>query len=274
MTAANKTRPAGLRKAGGILDQIVDAKAVRLAEEKLRVPLSQLGRRSDQFASPAFADAVAVPSRVNIIAEIKRRSPSRGLIRQNFEPVQIAKAYAAGGAAAISVLTEQDFFDGSLDHLRSVRDAVSLPLLRKDFIFDAYQIYEAAAAGASAVLLIAAVLEDELMRELLSCCEDTGLDALVELHSAEELERVAKMPARILGINSRDLRTFGVSLSTSLSLARLVPPGAILVAESGIHSADDICRLREAGFHAFLIGEHLMNSPDVGSALTALIAGT
>ena len=208
-----------------------------------------------------------------MIAEIKRRSPSKGVIRQVFDPAAVAESYARGGAAAISVLTEEDFFDGSLDHLRAARQvAMHLPILRKDFVFDEYQLYEAAAAGADAVLLIAAILDDELLEKMIRVASEIGLDQLVEVHDAEEMRRAAAAGAGIIGVNNRDLRTFEVTLETSEKLAPLAPDGVVLVSESGIENAADIGRLRHAGFQAFLIGEHLMRARDPGLALNDLIS--
>ncbi len=209
---------------------------------------------------------------VNVIAEIKRRSPSKGVIRENFDPVNIARNYTAGGAAAISCLTEEDFFDGSLDYLRAVRNVSPLPILRKDFIFDEYQVYEAVHAKADAILLIAAMLDGEQFNDLLQLAYGLGLDALVEIHDREEMEKVMRYDVRLLGINNRNLRTFETRLETSLELAAELPKSITLVSESGIRTREDIDRLRAAGFHAFLIGEELMRAEDEGAALKALVS--
>jgi indole-3-glycerol phosphate synthase len=258
--------PEGIISAGGVLDRIVEAKARRLAEIK------QSRTVEPRPVARSFAEALVRSDRVNVIAEIKRRSPSKGIIRERFDPAVIAAAYEEAGAAAISVLTEEDFFGGSLDHLRVARERVNRPLLRKDFIFDEYQVYEAAAAGADAILLIAAILDDRLLSRLLNVAAELGVDALVEVHTERELERAARAGSRIIGVNNRDLTSFEVDIETSLRLVRLAPPDAILVSESGITSAVDIRRLRDAGFTAFLIGEYFMRAVDPGAELARLIA--
>ena len=254
-----------------ILEQIVARRRERLEEAKRKFPLDQLLAElptvigGARFASALRGDAV------NIIAEIKRRSPSKGVIRENFDPVNIALNYTANGAAAISCLTEEDFFDGSIDHLRRVREVAPLPLLRKDFIFDEYQIYEAAHAGADAVLLIAAMLDGPRLNDLLKVAYSLGLDALVEIHDREEMEMALCYDVRLLGINNRNLRTFVTMLDTSLRLAAELPKEITLVSESGIRTREDIERLRAAGFHAFLIGEELMRAEDEGKVLRELL---
>jgi indole-3-glycerol phosphate synthase len=255
-----------------ILKRIVDRKRERLEAAQRLVPLATL--QSPPEISPVarrFERALQQPG-VNIIAEIKRRSPSKGVIREDFDPASIARIYTSHGARAISCLTEEDFFDGSLDYLRQVRQVSPLPLLRKDFIFDRYQLFEAWHAGADAILLIAAMLDpvqfDDLLRESYSL----GLDVLVEVHDQAELETVLKYDTRILGVNNRDLRTFVTTLQTSLDLAGLLTgtPNITLVSESGIRSRADIELLRQAGYRAFLIGEELMRSSDMAAALEAL----
>jgi len=254
-----------------ILEQIVERKRVRLEEAKRRFPQEQLLAElptvvgGGRFVSALRRDAV------NIIAEIKRRSPSKGVIRENFDPVNIAQNYTANGAAAVSCLTEEDFFDGSLDHLRRAREITPLPLLRKDFIFDEYQIYEAAHASADAVLLIAAMLDGPRLNDLLKAAYSLGLDALVEIHDREEMEKALCYDVRLLGINNRNLRTFETTLQTSFHLASELPGEITLVSESGIRTREDIERLRAAGFHAVLIGEELMRAEDEGKALRELL---
>jgi indole-3-glycerol phosphate synthase len=212
-------------------------------------------------------------SNEGVIAEFKRRSPSKGQI-SNGDPVSIAKAYESAGAAAVSVLTEEDYFGGSLDDLRAVRAAISLPILRKDFIFDEYQVYESAAAGTDALLLIVAALDDEALKRLHAIAEDElGLDALVEVHTDDEMRRAGACGAKLIGVNNRDLRTFQVSLETSIQLAPNAPGGTVLISESGIASQDDIRRLREAGYSGFLIGETLMRAGDPGLVLRSLTEG-
>ena len=264
----------GLLSAGGVLDRIVAAKAVRLDNAKNRRPVEALEKEALAITrSPRhrLAAALRPQDRVNVIAEIKQRSPSKGVIREDFEPVRIAERYVAGGAAALSVLCEEDFFGGSLAHLEAIRRKVDLPLLRKDFIFDPYQLYESRVVGADAILLIVAMLEDDLLAGLIGLASELGLEALVEVHSADEMSRAVRAGASIIGVNNRDLTTFAVDLDTSLRLASLAPEGALLVSESGINSGLDIRRLRSAGFRGFLVGERLMRAEDPGEALKRLM---
>jgi indole-3-glycerol phosphate synthase len=274
-TTIQTNRHSGVRAAGGILDRIVEAKAVRLEAAKRRKNIDQLDdelvERAGTRIRHSLTDALARTDRANIIAEIKQRSPSTGIIRDDFDPVRIADSYAGAGAAALAVLAEEDFFGGSLDHLGAIRNRVALPLLRKDFIFDEYQLYESVLAGADAVLLIVAILEDELLGRLIDMAGKLGLDALVEVHSGDEMKRAIRAGAAMIGVNNRDLTTFAVDLETSTDLAGLAPQGALLVSESGIHTGADIRRLKSAGFNAFLVGEHLMRSADPGAALAQLI---
>ena len=207
-----------------------------------------------------------------IIAEAKKASPSRGVLAPDFDAARIASAYQRGGASAISVLTDQSFFQGSLADLEAARAAVSLPVLRKDFTIAAEHILQAAAHGADAILLIAAILSEREMRDFREAAARFGMAALVEVHNRPELDAAAASGAQIIGVNNRDLTTFEVALDTSLRLAGHMPPGALLVSESGIHNAADISRLRAAGYHAFLVGEHLMKSGDPAAALSKLVA--
>jgi indole-3-glycerol phosphate synthase len=244
---------------------ISDAKAVdelrRLAHE-----------RREGARAHALSAAIGDGLRVNVIAEIKRASPSKGTIRAEVEPHLIAQRYEAGGAAAISVLTEEDRFRGSLDDLRAVRRAVGLPLLRKDFIFDEFQLYESAAAGADALLLIVAALDDERLARLIHLTEEVlRMDALVEVHTRGELERARDAGATLIGVNNRDLRSFEVSLETSVELAEHAPPGLSLISESGLRTGEDLRRLRALGYKAFLIGETLMRAAQPDTALRELI---
>lgn len=255
-----------------ILEKIVTRKRERLEEAQRRVPLQELKASIPTVGGQGIFAPALRRKGVNIIAEIKRRSPSKGVIRENFDPVSIARNYTAGGAAAISCLTEEDFFDGSLEYLRAVRDASPLPILRKDFIFDEYQIYEAVYAKADAILLIAAMLEAEQFNDLLELAHGLGIDALVEIHDREELDKVMRYDVRLLGINNRNLRTFETRLETSLELTKDLPKSLTLVSESGIRTREDIDRLRSAGFHAFLIGEELMRAEDERAALKALVS--
>ena len=209
---------------------------------------------------------------MKIIAEFKRRSPSRGEIRKNADLSAVARSYETGGATAVSVLTEQDYFGGALQDLQCVRDTISLPVLRKDFIFDEYQVYESAAAGADALLLIVAALNDDQLRRLRAIAEDDlGMDALVEVHDETEMQRAASAGGTLIGVNNRDLATFNVSLETSERLAPKAPPGAILISESGLNSANDLQRLAKIGYTGFLIGETLMRSERPELALRAFM---
>jgi indole-3-glycerol phosphate synthase len=211
-------------------------------------------------------------NQVNIIAEFKRASPSKGVINDKIEVAEIAKQYEKGGACAISVLTEEDRFKGSLEDLRAVREAVNLPILRKDFIFDEFQIYEAAEAGADVILLIAAMLDDEVLINLHRLAEqELGLDALVEVHTLEELERAKKIGARLIGVNNRDLHSFEVSLDVSRELIKHAPEDALMIAESGLQTREDLQELRQLGFDGFLIGETLMKSGNTEAKLKELI---
>jgi indole-3-glycerol phosphate synthase len=238
-----------------VLSEIIARKRERVREAKSRA-------RPHAFRSALEADGI------NVIAEFKRRSPSKGMIRPDANLVDVARAYQAGGAVAMSVLTEEDYFAGSLDDLRQVKAAVELPVLRKDFIFEEYQIYESAAAGADAILLIVAALDDELLLRLRGLAEDAlQMDALVEVHTSEEMKRAAGCGATLIGVNNRDLRTFEVSLDTSLSLAREAPAEALLISESGLNNSADLQRLYDAGYRGFLIGETLMRAEDPEQAL-------
>lgn len=207
-----------------------------------------------------------------IISEIKKASPSRGVLVENFKPAELARQYETGGAAALSVLTDREFFQGSLDDLRTARAACTLPVIRKDFTLADYHVLEAAAVGADAILLIVAILDDAELRSLRELAGEFGMAALVEAHNAQELERAVRSDARLIGINNRDLNTFRVSLDTSVSLADSIPDGVIKVSESGIFNADDIHRLMDAGYDAFLVGEHLVKSGDATQALRELVA--
>ncbi len=258
-----------------ILSKIMRRKGERLAEAKAARSLEEVRRAAfDVRASSrrhALGDALGDAGRVNVIAEFKRASPSKGEIRGGAPVAEVVGAYERGGAAALSVLTEEDFFRGSLQDLQEAKASARLPVLRKDFIFDEYQVYESAAAGADALLLIVAALDDAALGALLRLTvEELGMDALVEVHTAEELARAAHVGARIVGVNNRDLRTFEVSLETSVRLAALAPAGTLLVSESGLRGAGDVDRLRACGFRAFLVGETLMRAEDPESALRYL----
>jgi indole-3-glycerol phosphate synthase len=246
------------------LSEIVDRKRQRVEEAKRAVPLKALEPRSH---SHRFRDAL-LRDGINIIAEFKRRSPSRGSIRADADLKQIVRSYEAGGATAISVLTEEDYFSGSLDDLRTVKQCVDLPVLRKDFVVDGYQVYESAAAGADAVLLIVAALDDDALLRLRRLAEDElGMDALVEVHDRDEMRRAISCGAKLIGVNNRNLHTFDVSLETSLSLVSGAPNDAVLISESGLNNSTDLSRLHAAGYRGFLIGESLMRSENPEAAL-------
>ena len=255
-----------------VLDEIVAKTRERVAERRRARPIEDVIAESAPARRP-FAEALQRPG-VNVIAEFKRRSPSRGLLRSDLTVEATARAYEAAGGVALSVLTEQDYFGGSLDDLRAARTATrTLPALRKDFVVDAYQVWEARAAGADAVLLIAAALDDGALRALLAEAHAARVEALVEVHDQEELDRALAAEARLVGVNNRDLKTLAVRLETGLSLAAEIPDEVVAVAESGIRQGEDVRRLRDAGYDAFLVGEHLMGAPDPGAALRELIAG-
>ncbi|MQA30156.1 MAG: indole-3-glycerol phosphate synthase TrpC [Luteitalea sp.] len=274
MTKPAASAPAEPETARGDLLETIVAAARRIVRVRAeREPLAELARRADrQRPRPgAFRQAVGRAGRVNIIAECKRRSPSRGVLRADYNPVSLAAGYAAAGAAAISVLTEPTFFDGALEHLAAVRGAVDTPLLRKDFIVSEYQLLEARAAGADAILLIVAALSPGELGSLLRRAEGLGLDALIEVHSARELAIALDAGAAVVGVNNRNLRTLAVDVHASEELIASMPPQVIAVSESGLMSAGDLRRLAALGYRAFLIGERFMTDPDPGAALGALI---
>jgi indole-3-glycerol phosphate synthase len=255
-----------------VLGKIVAATRENLHKRKREFPIERvLATAPTPGARRPFGHALRQGDRVNVIAEFKRRSPSRGVIREDLHPVAVAQAYEIAGAAALSVLTDREFFGGELQDLQEARAATLLPTLRKDFIVDAYQVREAWIAGADALLLIAAVLDDGELRELHALATEHGLEALVEVHDGAELQRALRAGATLIGVNSRDLRTMEVRLETALELAPLLPDEVVAVAESGIKSGRDLRLLQDAGYDAFLIGEQLMQSKDPGRALEELM---
>ena len=261
-----------------ILEDIVSHKKYELAEFKSTQPLDKLKDTLRELPPTRdFKKALVKPSStedskpINIIAEIKKASPSKGIIRDNFNPAEIARAYEGSGAVAISVLTDKHFFQGDLEYLKQIKEVTSIPLLDKDFIIDPYQIYQARIYGADAVLLIAAILSDEELKDYLTLSYQLDLSALVEVHTLEELKRVLPVEAQIIGINNRDLRNFTVNPNTSLQLVKYIPDDKIVVSESGIDSKDIILTLQEEGIDAFLIGEAFMREKDVGKKLKELI---
>jgi indole-3-glycerol phosphate synthase len=246
--------------------RIVETRRAATSLAALERRAADVRPRGDQFEA-----VLSMAGRVNVIAECKRRSPSRGVLCEHYEPAAIARRYEAGGAAAISVLTEPTFFDGGLAHLEAVRNAVALPLLRKDFVVDDYQLVETRASGGDAVLLIVAALEQGELVRLQRCARALGLAALVEVHDDDELSRALESGARLVGVNNRNLRTLAVDVEASYRLAARIPAGVVAVSESGLQSRRDLERLAAAGYRAFLIGERFMTDPDPARAITELI---
>lgn len=255
-----------------ILDEIIEYKKKELAETKRNVPFSEIkARASDREPARGLEKALSGGNGIKLIAEVKKASPSKGIIREDFEPVEIAKTYARSGAACLSVLTERKYFQGKLEYLTDIRKAVDLPPLRKDFIIDAYQIFEARSAGADAILLIVACLERRQIEDFIQIAKEAGLDVLVESHTYKELDRALLAGASLVGINNRDLGTFSVSLQTTVDLLKDIPDDRIVVSESGIKSRDDVIRLQQAGVDAILVGESLMREKDVGKKVKELL---
>ena len=259
-----------------ILQRIVAVKRDEVAQARRRCGLAELQAQA-AAASPARGFAAALRARVEaghpaVIAEVKKASPSKGVLREHFVPADIARSYESGGAACLSVLTDERFFQGCAAYLQQARESCSLPVLRKDFLIDPYQVVEARAMGADCVLLIAACLDDGLMSELEACATEQGLDVLVEVHDGDELERALRLKTPLIGVNNRNLRTFEVSLDTTIGLLPRVPGDRLLVTESGILARADVQRMRLAGVHAFLVGEAFMRAPDPGQALRDLFA--
>jgi indole-3-glycerol phosphate synthase len=263
--------------AGTVLDRILEARRAEVDHRKRVLPEAAL--KYGAKAAEPLRDFSAALCRdgLNVLAELKPASPSRGVIRDPFEPVELAQGLESAGACALSVLTEGEFFLGSLKNLRDARKAIKLPVLRKDFIFDTWQVWETRANDADSFLLIVATLSDGLLRDLLTLAREIGMEPLVEVHTGEELDRALGAGARILGINNRDLKTLTVDVKTSYELIGRIPDDCIAVSESGLRTHDDLVKLRAAGFDAFLIGTHLMVAPDPAAALSALLispAGT
>ncbi len=256
-----------------ILETIVRKKREKLGIAKSRVPLRDIkGRIPDAEKTRDFKSAVSRgKGHIRLIAEIKKASPSKGLIRENFSALDIARIYEDKTVDAISVLTEEDFFSGDLNYLTGIRKAVTRPLLRKDFIFDEYQIYESRAFGADAVLLIAALLDKNQAEEYLHLCKEIGLSVLFEVHSQEELEKALRLDVGIIGINNRDLKTLSVDISTTLVLRKEIPAGKIVVSESGIKTREDVVKLEQKGIDAILVGTTFMQSTDIGKKVDELM---
>ena len=260
-----------------ILKKNVARKREEILARSARLPLERLVSGVEQGTEPArgFADAIAAKSAAGdagVIAEIKKASPSKGVLREDFRPAEIARSYAANGAACLSVLTDVDFFQGSDQYLREARAACSLPVIRKDFIIDPYQVYEARAMNADCILLIAACLDDRTMGDLNDLAHQLGMDVLIEVHDGGELDRTLPLGNRLVGINNRDLRTFEVSLDTTLGMLERIPGDRIVVTESGILAPADVTLMRREGVNAFLVGEALMRAPDPGARLAELFS--
>lgn len=256
-----------------VLDKILENKREDVARLKPYITLERLKEKIETLKTPRdFARAITLEGRTNIIAEIKKASPSKGVLRENFMPYEMAREYQIGGAAALSVVTEEKYFKGRLDYLVSIKIYTNIPALRKDFIFDDYQVYESRAAGADAILLIAAILEKQQLADLLARSTELGMATLVEVHNEAEMETVLDIGAlaRIIGINNRDLKTFQTDLQTTVRLAPYVPPDRILVSESGISTAEDIAMLRSNGVNAFLVGEGLIKERELAKKLREL----
>lgn len=257
-----------------ILKKILARKMEEIDARNRAVSLQELSRRVAEADAPrGFLSALrarVAAGRAAVIAEIKKASPSRGVLREDFEPAQIAASYERGGATCLSVLTDIDFFQGADAYLQQARAACSLPVLRKDFIIDPYQVYEARVIGADCILLIVAALGDAMLSELLQLAEHLQMDCLVEVHDATELERALQTPAPLIGINNRDLRSFETSLDVTLDMLGQIPDDRLVVTESGIHTADDVSLMRGRGVHTFLVGEAFMKAPDPGARLAEL----
>ena len=259
-----------------ILDQILQTKRTEIAADQLRQPLSELKKMvANLDRTRGFAEHLRQSSAAGtaIIAEVKKGSPSKGIIREDFDPVAIACSYERGGASCLSVLTDEHYFYGSLDYLGQIRAQVDLPLLRKDFIIDPYQVFQARVAGADAILLIVSALDDQQLLELAQLATELQLDTLLEVHDGAELERALSLPVDLIGINNRNLQTFVTDLGVTERLAQKIPAAQLAIAESGIHSRADIERLQRAGAGAFLIGESLMRESDIEGKLFGLLGG-
>ena len=257
-----------------ILDDIISNKKEELAETKRRVPFADIkARAADADPIREFGKVLSAGTGIGLIAEVKKASPSKGVIREDFDPIAIARTYEKSGASCISVLTEQKFFQGKLEYLGLIRKTVGLPLLRKDFIIEEYQIHEARAAGADAILLIAASLDKSQLQDYIGIAKRLGLDVLVESHTYKELDKSLLAGAMLVGINNRDLTTFSVSLQTTLDLVKDIPDDRTIVSESGIRTREDVMQLQQAGVDAILVGESLMREKDIEKKVRELLGG-
>lgn len=258
-----------------ILDRIVAEKKKEIERNKEKAPLKELIIKSSSYIAQlrGFKEAISQPGKINLIAEIKRASPSKGILREDFDPLKIAKSYAASGASALSILTEKNFFQGDIAYLKSVKNAVNLPILRKDFIVDEYQIYESVCAGADSILLIAQLLSEKQLAEFYSLCVQLKLDAVCEVHNEEDLDKVLPCDIEIVGINNRSLKTFSEDLQVSANLIKKIPQGKVVISESGIKSSLDVKYLQSLGVNAVLIGEAFMRSEDIGAKVKELMHG-
>jgi len=254
-----------------MLNRIIAQKREEVEQRKKSMPLSALQESIAQRKAPLDFALALDGDHIRLIAEVKRSSPSRGVLCPDFKPVELAKSYAQGGAAAISVLTEANYFEGSIDYLAAIREEVRLPLLRKDFIFDPYQVYESSAYGADALLLIVAILNQEQLEELISLSHSLGLRCLVEVHNEDEVERALLSQAKIIGINNRDLDTFTIDINTTHRLRPLIPRQLIVVSESGISSRSDVEKLKGWGVNVVLVGEALVTASDIQNKMRELI---
>ena len=255
-----------------ILTRIIEAKQKRLQISRTRVPEAIVKRMAETAKPvPSFREVLEKPQRVRIIAEVKKASPSKGILKDDLDPGQLADSYTKAGACAISVVTEEDFFQGDLGWINKIRTVSNLPVLRKDFVCEPFQVYETRAAGASAILFIVAMLQPGELKQLITLSQQLRLDALVEVHDETELGEALEAGASIIGVNNRDLKTFEVTLQTATRLAKLIPDDRLFVVESGIHTKNDIGLLLDAGADAFLIGEYFLTSPEPASALRGLL---
>jgi indole-3-glycerol phosphate synthase len=255
-----------------ILTRIVEAKQKRLQVSRTRVPEPIVKRMAETAKPvPSFCEALTTSQRVRIVAEVKKASPSKGVLKPDLDPSKQAAVYAGAGACAVSVVTEEDFFQGDLGWISKIRETSNLPVLRKDFVYQTYQVYETRAAGASAMLLIAAMLQQSELRDLIAIARQLNLDTVAEVHDEVELVEALEAGASIIGVNNRDLKTFNVNLETSIRLAEMIPADRLFLVESGIQGRADIDRLLDAGADAFLIGEHLLTSPDPAAAIRGLL---